>query len=159
MSSQGMTRLPYFVFALMLARLLSCVPLASANKPQQSTTSRRHSVDLQEAAIVDAFDNLPHKVSNLDPIKKIHVLLPYSNRKFKVAPRWWQAAKFSIVVDKILQASKGQNITQLSGIKGIKKYVSDNQLENKYDDEAVDRAAYTIRAVIAQMFNHKEKEL
>jgi hypothetical protein len=120
---------------------------------------RRQNVMIPDKLIVKAFELLPHKVSQLCPIKRIHVMLPYPNRNFKVAPRWGHAAKFAPVVDSILTSSGGYNITHACAVSGITKYVSDNNLENKYDGDAIDRAGYTVRAVVAQMFNHRDKEL
>ena len=139
----------------MLSRLF-----ASTFSSPSSNGQRRRGVDVKDVNVVNAFDLLPHRVSQLITNKagvKTHVLLPYSTRRFKATPRWAEASKFACVVSRLLDHTKGFNLTHSSATRGINKYVQDASLGNKYDGDAVDKAAYTVRAVIAQSFNHRDK--
>ncbi|CAK0858470.1 unnamed protein product [Prorocentrum cordatum] len=82
--------------------------------------------------------------------------IKYDDLDFKHAPKWPQAHRFRLVIDRLLDLSGGYNILSTSMINGFKKYSLDNGMDLSKSD--CDHNSYAIRAAIAQMANHKHHE-
>ena len=118
------------------------------------SSSRRKGVALDSKKIVAALKLLKANAVRFCAKTRQTILLPYSNKKFKAAPRWGEAARYIEAVSKILDDTNGNNVSHTSMLKGITEWD-----ENNFSADIRASASFTIRAIIGQMINHKQKDL
>ena len=79
----------------------------------------------------------------------------YKNVNFKVVPDWPKAAKAATALSQMLELSGGKMILHTSLRACVRAWSSKHELALSVDQ--VDKIAYSIRAIIAQLRNMKKK--
>eukprot|EP00959_Pyramimonas_sp_CCMP1952_P460075 9479264-Pyramimonas_sp.AAC.1 len=111
--------------------------------------ARRKCAEVEVPALVDALSTIPAAGFK-------NGLLKYDDVDFKHAPRWAQMHKFRTCLLALLKASRGLNIHQVTLAKAFSQYSTDNDMD--LDKMAIDGTTYRIRAMIAQLINHKSHD-
>ena len=106
---------------------------------------RRQSVDLDPSDAKAAFDLLPPFTSNK--------YVTYSDSNMKHAPKWAELAPFRPTIFRLLHASKGLSINQVSLLSGFNDWLgASNGAVNHAEAE---KAVYLMRCMVNQLINHK----
>jgi hypothetical protein len=104
---------------------------------------RRQSVDIEAVDAHAAFAVLP-------PYEN-HKYVVYTDTNMKHAPKWSEAAHYRQTIFRLLQASGGKSINQVSLLAHFKAWLSPAPVDLKQAEEAV----YFLRCMINQLINHK----
>ena len=130
---------------VLLAFLLALSRGFAANVPAPKK-ARRKSVDVCESDAFAAFKTLPPYQDHE------YVLLKDMNMKH--APKWKEIAPYRQLIFKLLCASDGRSINQVSLLAHFKAWLA----PNAFNPQNAEDSAYRMRAVINQIINHKTKD-
>jgi hypothetical protein len=81
--------------------------------------------------------------------------MPYEPIDFKRVPNWAAACKYRAIVDAVLNASQGSQVTQLSLVACAKCIFIEREVDIPH--EALEKGVYVVRAVLSQLANMKRK--
>ena len=112
--------------------------------------AKRSSVDISEAQVCAALGCLP-----LAALKKTGEFVNYKKTNMKLAPDWGAGAIYMGTINKLLEASEGKRVNQVSFFKLAKKWVYDEDIA--IADDKVESGVYRLRAIINELGNHKAK--
>jgi hypothetical protein len=107
---------------------------------------RRKAVDIELSDARAAFALLPPYTG--------HQYVSYSSTNMKHAPKWAEVVQFRQTIFKLLQASDGQSINQVSLLAHFQAFLSPDPV----DLASAEQSVYLLRCMMNQLINHKQRQ-
>lgn len=117
---------------------------------------RRSSVALSYGQISKALDLLPVTIWVKDKETSTLKFMPYPFQSFKRAPDWAKLDKVKLAIRELLDQTGGINVYQTSMRDAMHAWLKQADFEVLVKDQ--DAACYSLRAMISQLSNHKQRD-